>query len=164
MNEVYLSLGSNIEAEKNMRAAINALEKNYGPLRVSPIYESEAVGFSGDNFLNGVVAFSYNKSIEELIQELKKLEDDLGRVRGGAKFSARTIDMDIILFGDLCGEFSGVRLPRDEITKNAYVLLPLMKLAPDLKDPGSEKLIKELWDCCCMDMQKQKLWETEFQV
>ena len=164
MNVVYLSLGSNIDAEKNIRAAITALEKNYGPLRVSPIYESEAVGFNGDNFLNAVVAFSYGKAIEVLIRELKKLEDELGRVRGGAKFSSRTIDMDIILFGDLCGEYAGVRIPRDEITKNAYVLLPLMELAPDLKDPASGKSMKELWDCCCLDMQKQKLWKAEFQV
>jgi len=185
MNDVYLSLGSNIDAQKNMQAAIEALEKKYGKLRVSTIYESEAVGFQGDNFLNCVVAFGYNNTVKQstalpelvegvevrcaelvevLIKELKTMEDQLGRVRGGPKFSARTIDMDIILFGDLCGEYAGVRIPRDEITKNAYVLLPLMELAPDLKDPASGKSMKELWDCCCLDMQKQKLWKAEFQV
>jgi 2-amino-4-hydroxy-6-hydroxymethyldihydropteridine diphosphokinase len=174
MMDVYLSLGSNIDAQKNMQAAIEALEKKYGKLRVSTIYESEAVGFQGDNFLNCVVAFDFNNTVksitalpelvEVLIKELKTMEDQLGRVRGGPKFSARTIDIDIILFGNLCGEYAGVRIPRDEITKNAYVLLPLMELAPDLKDPASGKSMKELWDCCCLDMQKQKLWKAEFQV
>lgn len=164
MNDVYLSLGSNIETEKNMTSAINALEEKYGPLRISTMYESEAIGFDGDNFLNCVVCFYYDKDIEVLIKELKKLEDKLGRLRGGPKFSSRSIDMDIILFGDFNGEFCGVKIPRDEITKNAYVLLPLMELAPDLLDPVTGKTLKALWQSGSTGMKQQKLWPAQFQL
>jgi 2-amino-4-hydroxy-6-hydroxymethyldihydropteridine diphosphokinase len=164
MKEVYISLGSNIDAANNMRAALKALEAEYGALQISSVYESEAVGFEGDNFLNCVASFFCGKPVEVLISELKTLEDKLGRVRSGPKFSSRTIDMDVVLYGDACGEFAGVKIPRDEITKHAFVLLPLMELAPDLIDPASEKSMKALWECCCLDMQKQKLWLADFQV
>lgn len=164
MNDVYLSLGSNIDAEKNLTAAIKALKEKYGSLRISTIYESEAIGFDGANFLNCVLCLHYEESIEVLIKELKKMEDELGRVRSGPKFSSRTIDMDIILFGDFKGEFSGVKIPRNEISENAYVLLPLMELAPDLIDPVSGKTMQALWQNASSAMKQQKLWPAQFQL
>lgn len=163
MKKVFLSLGSNIEAEKNIRIAIDALKNNYGSLEISKIYESEALGFEGDNFLNLVVAFDCGKDIASLLKELKILEDSLGRVRSGSKFSSRCIDMDIILFGNLCGEFSGIQIPRYEIYENAYVLLPLKELAPDLIDPASGLSMLELWNKNSEKMKHQKLWEADLQ-
>lgn len=163
MKKVFLSLGSNIDAEKNIKSAVAALEKKYGTLAISKVYESEAVGFKGENFLNLVVAFDCDKEVADLLKELKILENDLGRVRGGPKFSSRCIDMDIILFGDLCGEFAGIQIPRYEIYENAYVLLPLKELAPDLIDPASGLSMRDLWNKHSEKMQDQKLWEADFQ-
>lgn len=163
MKKVFLSLGSNIDADKNIKSAIDALEQKYGKLEISKVYESEAVGFEGENFLNLVVAFECDKNIADLLFELKALENTLGRVRGGPKFSSRCIDIDIILFGDLCGEFSGITIPREEITENAYVLLPLKELAPTLLDPSSGLSMTELWHKYAEKMDKQKLWAAELQ-
>ena len=164
MNKVYLSLGSNINAEENIRSAINALKESYGDLDISKIYESESVGFEGDNFLNLVVAINYAGEVAGLVQELKTMEDELGRIRGGEKFSSRSIDIDIVLFGSLCGEFSGVTLPRKEINYNAYVLLPLKEMAPDLLDPSTGLSMEGLWDKYLPEMSKQKLWEACFKI
>ena len=164
MNKVYLSLGSNINAEDNIRSAITALQKSYGDLEISKIYESESVGFEGDNFLNLVVGINYAGEVAELIKELKTMEDELGRVRGGEKFSSRSIDIDIVLFGGLCGVYAGITLPRKEINYNAYVLLPLKEMAPDLLDPSTGLSMEGLWDKCSYDMSKQKLWLASFKV
>jgi 2-amino-4-hydroxy-6-hydroxymethyldihydropteridine diphosphokinase len=163
MKKVYLSLGSNIDSRKNVQAAIEALKNSYGDLEVSKLYESEPVGFNGDNFLNLVVAFNYSAEVASLVKELKTMEDELGRIRGAKKFSSRSIDIDIILFGDLCGEFSGITLPREEINQNAYVLLPLKEMAPNLLDPRSGLTMEALWKKNLEKMTKQILWEAEFQ-
>ncbi len=163
MHKVYLSLGSNINAEQNIKNALSSLEQCFGSIEVSPIYESEALGFEGDNFLNLMVAIACEQDLSELIVELKTMEDQLGRVRGGPKFSPRVIDMDIVLFDDLCGEYAGIVLPRDELRKNAYVLLPLKDMAPELVDPESGLSMNELWENCSTEMTEQKLWLSGFQ-
>ncbi len=158
---VYLGLGSNIEPAKHIRSAIVALRHAFGPLDISPIYESRAVGFEGDNFLNLVVQLATHQTLSELIDTLHSIEDRLGRHRNGPKFSARTIDIDILLYGELVCD-TPITLPRPEITENAYVLKPLCDLAPDLRHPGTNMTYRELWQCYPKD--KQSLWPVSLDL
>ena len=159
MIKVYVSLGSNIDRYRHITAALNALQSRYGVLDISPIYESEAVGFEGDCFLNLVVGFQTRETIGQLTSVFKQIEDAHGRERGGERFSARTLDLDLLLYADRVGVHDGVILPRDEILHNAFVLLPLADLEPGLLHPVVQKTYAELWS---VYDKKQKLWPVDF--
>lgn len=137
--EVLLSLGSNVDREYHLKAALDALALAYGVLDVSPVYESAAVGFAGDAFFNLAVALQTEESLGVLKQHLKQIEDDCGRDRSQPKFSDRTLDIDVLTFGTLSGMVEGIRLPRYEVYKNAYVLKPLADLRPQQPVPGDEE-------------------------
>lgn len=160
MSRVYLSLGSNIDRYRHISAALDALAGQFGELAISTVYESESVGFAGSHFLNLVVAIDTRLSLAELSAVLKQIEDENGRDRSGPKFSPRTLDIDILTFDDFCGEAGGVRLPRDEITKNAFVLRPLAELAPEELHPVEKKTYRSLWQE--YDAARQKLWPVSF--
>ncbi|MDI1302448.1 MAG: 2-amino-4-hydroxy-6-hydroxymethyldihydropteridine diphosphokinase [bacterium] len=160
MPRVYLSLGSNIDREKNIRSALHELESRYGDMLVSTVYESEAVGFTGDAFYNLVVGIDTEKPVATLAAELRAIEEAHGRERHGQKFSARTLDIDILTYGNACGEIDGVMLPRDETLKNAFVLRPLADVAGHDRHPGTARTFAEHWDA--YDQKKQKLWPIEF--
>ncbi|MEZ5490492.1 MAG: 2-amino-4-hydroxy-6-hydroxymethyldihydropteridine diphosphokinase [Gammaproteobacteria bacterium] len=160
---VTLSLGSNIEPAINIRQALNALRSLYGDLKTSPVYESEAVGFSGANFLNLVVAMTVDARLEDLASELKKLERQQGRDHSAGSFAARTLDVDILTYGELRGEQAGMRLPRSEITRYAFVLQPLADLLPDALHPTLGRSYRELWEQFQRDEgDSQRLWPVPF--
>lgn len=161
MTQVYLSLGSNIDRYRHISAGLDALRQHYGALLISPVFESEAVGFDGSNFLNLVVGIDTGRPIAELSDQLKQVEDDNGRRRQGPKFSSRTLDIDILTYGDFVGEEAGVVIPRDEITKNAFVLWPLAIIAPDTEHPSLGQTYRQLWEA--YDKTRQKLWPVDFQ-
>jgi 2-amino-4-hydroxy-6-hydroxymethyldihydropteridine diphosphokinase len=142
---VTVSLGSNIDAENNIRRAVQALHRHYGELRISPVYQTEAVGFEGDDFLNLVVSFRSDEPVETLAAELKAIEDALGRDRSLPKFSSRSIDLDLLTYGDRVQDEGGVQIPRDEILKNAFVLKPLADIHGDMKHPVTGKTLAEHW-------------------
>lgn len=160
MATVYLSLGSNIDRNKHLSAGLDALVEAFGDLKMSQVYESEAVGFDGDNFYNLVAAIETDLPVGELALKLRDIEDENGRLRSGPKFSARTLDIDILTYDDLTGEVDGVKLPRGEILKNAFVLLPMSELAPETLHPVTGKTYLQLWDE--YDQDSQKLWPVEF--
>lgn len=162
MAEVLLSLGSNINREHNIRSCLTALQKVFGDIDVSPVYESEAVGFDGDNFFNLVVAVQTGKRIAALTAILKEIENTHGRDRSSAKFSARTLDIDILTYDALTGLVDGIQLPRDEILKNAFVLLPMAGLRPKALYPGTNVSYEALWKQ--FDTSSQKLWQVEFSI
>lgn len=143
---IYLGLGSNKDPDRHIKAAIDALKASLGEIELSPIYRSVAVGFSGDDFLNAVASARTDLSVAELKQYLTALEDQFGRDRDQPKFSDRVLDIDILLYDDWVGEFDGLVLPRDEITKYAHVLKPLADLAPHLRHPGTPLTYQELWE------------------
>ncbi len=145
MRQVFLGLGSNLDREKNIRAGLFALKKIFGNLTLSSVYESEPVGFKGSNFYNLVVSLQTDLTVAELSDALKKIEDENGRVRTGPKYSPRTLDIDILTYGDFVGVKAGVDLPRAEIAENAFVLLPLAELAPHELHPRLQKSYAELW-------------------
>jgi 2-amino-4-hydroxy-6-hydroxymethyldihydropteridine diphosphokinase len=102
----------------------------FGELTFSRIYESESVGFEGDNFYNLVIGAKTNDSISDVVSCLKRIEDSQGRDRTSARFSSRTLDLDLLTFDDIVCQ-RPIALPRDEIGYNAFVLLPLAEIAPD---------------------------------
>ncbi|EKF74628.1 7,8-dihydro-6-hydroxymethylpterin-pyrophosphokinase [Alcanivorax hongdengensis A-11-3] len=159
-HQVYLSLGSNIDREHNIGSGLDALAAAFGALTLSPVYESEAVGFDGDAFLNLVVGMQTTLTVGELAAQLRDIEKQHGRVRGEKKFSSRTLDIDILTYDDLQGEVDGVALPRGEILKHAFVLLPLVDLAPDTLHPALGISYRQLLQQT--DFSRQKLWTVPF--
>lgn len=145
MPDVYISIGSNVDREKNIPAALRALEERFGPLRLSSVYETAAVGFIGDPFYNLVAGFSTEDSVEEVASALSDIELQSGRGRGYTKFAPRPIDLDLILYGDLVRWHQKPYLPREELTRYAFMLEPLAEIAPDLRHPVAGETFAELW-------------------
>jgi 2-amino-4-hydroxy-6-hydroxymethyldihydropteridine diphosphokinase len=143
VTQVYLGIGSNIDRETSIRHGLTGLESCYGELQVSPIYESEAYGFDGDDFYNLVVGFETNLEIEEIEMQLKEIETQSGRKKGESSYCPRTLDIDLLLYGDLVSEKHD--LPRADVVEYAFVLKPLYDIAPKLIHPVEKKSIKTLW-------------------
>lgn len=162
MHRVFVSIGSNIDRERYIRIALQGLAERFGTLQVSPIYESEAVGFEGDNFLNLVAAFHTDWELSQLADELRAMEYANGRLPAVAKFAPRTLDIDILTFGDRVGSFQGVQLPRPEITENAFVLQPLQDIAPDVLHPALGVCYRDLWQA--FDQSSQRLWQVQLKT
>jgi len=159
MTNVFVSIGSNISREEYITNALCALEAEFGELMLSSVYESEAIGFEGDNFYNLVAGFETELSVGALTLLLKKVEANNGRVHGSEKFSARTLDIDILTYGEMAGIVDGVRLPREEITENAFVLLPLSEIAPSALHPVLNQSYSMMWSAYT---KKQVLWSVDF--
>ena len=148
--EVYVSLGSNVEPEKNLNLAIAALTQRFGAICQSAIYRNKAVGFDGEPFLNLVVGFSTSESVTSVVDALHAVEDQFGRVRGDEKFAPRTLDMDLLLYGDavLTGK---VVVPRPELSRYAFMLRPLAELAGHRRDPTSGQPFALRWKNAGLD-------------
>jgi 2-amino-4-hydroxy-6-hydroxymethyldihydropteridine diphosphokinase len=152
----YISIGSNIDKDKNIPASLRALEQAFGNLTVSSIYESDPVGFTGDAFYNLIVGFDSDLEVKTVAKQLRQIELDNGRTRDSKKFSARTLDLDLILYGDLVINDGRLQIPRDEIERYAFVLEPLAEVAPTLKHPISHISYAELWEKFDKSGLKQK--------
>lgn len=135
MTRAWLSLGSNQDRERHITAALDALADRFGALVMSSVYDSAAVGFTGKAFLNLVVGIDTTLPVGELSAFLRALEEANGRVRNGPRFSDRTLDVDILTYGDAVGTVDGISLPRDEVLKHAFVLVPLAEVAPGENHP-----------------------------
>ena len=152
----WLSLGSNIAPEERIPAAIDALADHFGLLVVSPVHESEAVGFSGENFHNLVVGIETDLSPRALVRVLRQMEEIHGRVRGADRFAPRTIDIDLLTYGDRVIDDDDLRLPRDEILRYAFVLLPLTDVAGEERHPLTGMTFREHWKA--LDKSGQSIW------
>ena len=142
---VYVSVGSNIAPEANLRLAYRELQRRYGHVSVSPIYRTPAVGFSGAPFLNCVFAYATEEPAPAVVAVLEEIHELVGRVRGANPFSARTLDLDLLLYADQVIPEPPVKVPRDDITQYAFVLKPLADLAPEVRHPVLGKSIQLLW-------------------
>jgi len=145
MARVYLSLGSNQEPHRYLPIAIEELRARFGEIDVSPAYRSAAVGFEGADFVNLAVGLDTDLSPIELNDWLHALEDRHGRRRDVPRYADRTLDVDIVLYDDLVAQGPGhLDIPRKEL-KHAFVLKPIVDIAPDLRHPVSGKTMRELW-------------------
>lgn len=160
MASIYISLGSNIDRDRHTREGVRALRERFGELRLSSVYESEAVGFEGDAFYNMVIACDVDEDVHSANRALADIEDAHGRDRNGPRFSSRTLDLDLLLYDDLVLDQDGLKLPREEILKNAFVLWPLAEIAPDLAHPLAGKTYAELW--AGFDKTRENLHPIEF--
>jgi 2-amino-4-hydroxy-6-hydroxymethyldihydropteridine diphosphokinase len=141
----YISIGSNINRERHVPASLKTLGQHFGKLTLSSIYETDAIGFTGDPFYNLVVGFDSDLDVKAIIDLLRQIELDNGRNRECKKFSARTLDLDLILYGDQVVSEGRIQIPRDEIEKYAFVLEPLAEIAGHLRHPVSGNRYAEMW-------------------
>jgi 2-amino-4-hydroxy-6-hydroxymethyldihydropteridine diphosphokinase len=144
MPHCWLSIGSNQDREASIRGAIDDLNSAFGDLILSNIYESPAEGFAGEPFLNLVAGIDTNLSVGEIDRTLRAIEDAHGRIRGPDKFAPRTLDIDLLTYGQASGTLDGRELPRDEIMRYAFVLGPLAEVAPDEVHPGTGRSFRDL--------------------
>ena len=146
MHQAYLSLGSNIQPEANLQKAIDLLSKRGAIVKVSSVWESEAVGSSGPNFLNACVLFSTQFAYPELKDQVTHpIEDLLGRKRTEDKNAPRTIDIDIILFDD--------QSCNDKFWNLAFVVIPLAEIHPTFQNPLTQAALSET-----AKQLRQKIW------
>ena len=160
MARVYVSIGSNIDRDENIRSGMQLLEKKYGKLTLSSVYDSESVGFDGDDFYNLVAGFNTDDGLFDLAEALREIEDRHHRDRSGQRFSSRTLDIDLLLYDDLIVNERGVRIPRDEITSSAFVLGPLAEIDGSLMHPELKKTVLSLWQA--FDKSTQPMQRIEF--
>lgn len=145
MASVYVSIGSNIDRERNIRSGLRMLNRYFGALQLSSLYDSEAIGFDGAAFYNLVAGFETSLAVAELVARLRDIEDAHLRRRDGPRFSSRTLDIDLLLYDDLIIDTGEIRLPRAEILYNAFVLAPLAEIAPQLQHPLTGQDYATLW-------------------
>ncbi|MEI6459010.1 MAG: 2-amino-4-hydroxy-6-hydroxymethyldihydropteridine diphosphokinase [Pseudomonadota bacterium] len=145
MPVVYVAAGSNVEPEANLTVALAALRGHFPDLQVSRAYANRAVGFEGPDFINLVAAFSTDLSLPDVLAVLHAVESACGRGRTAPKWAPRRMDLDLLLFGDLVGEFSGATLPRPDLLRRAFMLGPLAEIAPLVRHPVLHQHIADLW-------------------
>ena len=161
MATVYLGVGSNIERERYIVAGLDALQGMFGELALSSVYDSAALGFEGQPFLNLVVRVETDLGVGELARRLRHIEVEHGRPVNATRYSARQLDIDILTYDDATGLIEGVELPRSEILENAFVLRPLAELAPDALHPVVRQSYSDLWRV--YDQAAQPLLKVDFE-
>jgi 2-amino-4-hydroxy-6-hydroxymethyldihydropteridine diphosphokinase len=145
MPRVFVAAGSNIDAERNLALGLTELKRAFPDAVISPAYRNRAVGFEGEDFINAVAGFTTELSVLEVLATLHRIEALCGRPRDAPKWAPRTMDLDILLYGDrVCAE-PGLRLPRPDLLKRSYVLGPLADIAPEVVHPTDGRTIGELW-------------------
>ncbi len=150
MTAVYLDIGSNINRRENIQSCVDQLSQDFPDIRFSKAYESDAVGFDGDAFINLSACLETDLSYSKLKSYLKKLENRHSRKRNKTKFISRTLDVDILLFGDLILQPEH-DVPREEILKFPFVLFPLAEIAADVIHPQHKMSISELVNSTDLD-------------
>ena len=160
MTRIYLSIGSNVERESNLRSGVRHLDDKFHLQILSGVYQTRAVGFEGEDFLNMAVGFDSDLPVEQLQSGIKAIEDVHGRARGLGKYVSRPLDIDLLMYGDLIRHDDFIDVPRREILYHAFVLQPLSEIAPTRKHPETGLTFGDSWRA--FDASGQSIRRIEF--
>ncbi|MGI6375764.1 MAG: 2-amino-4-hydroxy-6-hydroxymethyldihydropteridine diphosphokinase [Anaerolineae bacterium] len=145
MTLAFISLGSNIAPEPHLRAAVSAVVALGRLWALSRVYETAPVGAAGQpRYLNGAALLDTALAPGALKEALRAIEARLGRVRVRDRYAARTIDLDIILYGDRRLLLQGRRIPDPELLRVAHIALPLADLSPGHRHPETGQRLADL--------------------
>lgn len=142
---VFVAAGSNLEPEKHLARACAEIRHSWPDTVFSRAYRNVAVGFDGPDFINLVVGFSTAQPLEAVITRLRAIETQCGRPRFAPKWASRSMDLDVLLFGDRVEKTAEYTLPRPDLLKRPYMLGPLAEIAPEVMHPTAHKTIALLW-------------------
>lgn len=145
MPRCWIGVGSNLQRETSVRAAVRDLRQRFGALLVSPVYETAAVGGAGPPFFNLVVGIETPQPMAVVRAQLAAIETANGRLRGSDRHAPRTLDLDLLTYGQARGLIDGYQVPRAEILDYAFVLAPLAAVAPTERHPQLQRTYAELW-------------------
>lgn len=159
---VYVAAGSNVAPVESLLKALAALREAFPDLLVSPAYANAAVGFRGADFINLAVGFTTALPLTGVLAELHRVEMLCGRGRTDEKWAPRRMDLDVLLYDALVGEFPGARLPRPDLARRAYMLGPLADIAPAVVHPTLGVTIGALWQA--FDQHGHRLRRVELVV
>ena len=148
MTQVAVGIGSNIDREMNVRQAVKSLSHEFGSLSCSPVYESEASGFSGPPFYNLVATFETAMDVLAVCAKIRAIEIFQGRQLGNGRAGSRTLDIDLLLYGDSILYDIDLDVPRREIIDHAYILKPLADLLPEMSHPVTGEPFGQTWLRC----------------
>jgi len=145
VTQVLVAAGSNVAPLENLRRALDMLVARHPGLRCSAAYRNRAVGFAGEDFVNLVVEFDTDDDLATVMGQLHAAEAACGRARNAPKWAPRSMDLDILLYGDRVCDEPGLVLPRPDLVRRAYMLGPAAEIAPDAVHPTLGRTLAELW-------------------
>jgi 2-amino-4-hydroxy-6-hydroxymethyldihydropteridine diphosphokinase len=145
MAAVYVAAGSNVEPERHLALATELLRREFPDVRFSPWYRNRAVGFEGADFINLVAGFTTLLPVNAVLLRMYAIEVACGRPRDAPRWAPRSMDLDVLLYGELICDEPKLKLPRPDLLKRAFMLGPLAALAPELMHPTEKATIGELW-------------------
>jgi 2-amino-4-hydroxy-6-hydroxymethyldihydropteridine diphosphokinase len=142
---VFVAAGSNVEPRRNLALARSEIAATWPDAVFSAAYQNPAVGFDGPDFINWVVGFTTTMSIDAVVERLRAIETLCGRPRHAPKWAPRSMDLDILLFGDRVAETANYKLPRPDLNKRPYMLGPMAEIAPHVMHPTLHRSMSDLW-------------------
>lgn len=147
MDRVYLSIGSNLgDRAEHLRVAVDRLSELGRIVRVSSMYETRPVGNTDQpDFINAAVEFCTELAPEELLDKIKSIEQLAGRDLSAARWTARPLDIDILMYGMRSISTDRLVIPHPRLSEREFVLAPLCEIAAGALVPGSERTVAEIW-------------------
>ncbi|MEZ5500624.1 MAG: 2-amino-4-hydroxy-6-hydroxymethyldihydropteridine diphosphokinase [Steroidobacteraceae bacterium] len=145
MVAVYVAGGSNVDAPRNVKRAAALLRQRFADIRFSHAYQNAPAGFDGADFINFVAGFTTSEPLADVVAALQKIEAACGRARLAPKWEPRSMDLDILLYGDEINLRGSPRLPRPDLLRRSYMLGPMAEIAPDVVHPTTRRSVGELW-------------------
>lgn len=162
MARIYIGIGTNIDRESNLKSGVARLRKEFGKLDLSTVYETEAVGFDGDNFYNMVVGTETTLTPQQVYDLLHEIEYEYGREREQARYSSRKLDLDLLLYDDRVIKARQLELPRYDVDEYPFVLAPLAELDGQRRHPVHNKSFAELWQA--FDKSNLRMWPVDVRL